>query len=716
MGRNMEQAAKRGVSRSDYAGVLDAAKIGQRDDTTKYVERAVAAEKEIGRLQVARGVEELNLDAKLSNAKGMEIQKRKDGEEKAAKEIADYKVKLRETSEKWEAAANANKLKEDMQFQRFLQAEKEKNAKEDVQFAKYVAAEKEKVNDHFNQATMSKEEYRQFSLYQQYKKDLAEFEGNEEMKAKIAATYNAERMQQQGGGKDGMGLAGFGGKMIMARVAGMTAGDILGDQHGGRELGAFAGAAMFGGPVIATAVAGIELIGNSIKAAREAAAELVKVQDSYTAAVQESVHWTEKLAKPGTTAPGEIFDKRHDDLVKQREEIFKQRDEIQAQQRSPLNLLARGLIPGLAYGEDKAFGEDPVPEAQELNNEALKLNLYQDQAIKKEQADAEATQKERDKEDLENATVDSAIDMMPGGYAKQSEELDNRQFKEKRDLARKQEDFQKEADTKKATGAYVDQNAIDARFQAEKQTQSDIFLNQHDALVQHHADEEYQIKAKADLAELELQQDSYGKQLNILHKKNEMELHDYGGTAAEKTNIIRRQAAEETAIRTKADQAIEKGMQRRQIDIDLANGKIKEQDATLARAKLDNPNASPAEVAKAAAQEYSAKQASENQSLDMATKRAKIEADLARGKISAQDAMVRQMKLDHPDADNAKMAGLLALQEDTQNNGPLNSGTFGQFSAGAVNFATVNQDTPQHRTHSLIEETNSILKKLEALQ
>ena len=56
-----------------------------------------------------------------------------------------------------------------------------------------------------------------------------------------------------GGGMRGV-LSGFGGKMIMAHAGGIVAGDILGDQHGGREIGAAVGGFMFGGPMVGAAV------------------------------------------------------------------------------------------------------------------------------------------------------------------------------------------------------------------------------------------------------------------------------------------------------------------------------------------------------------------------------------------------------------------------------------------------------------------------------
>ena len=72
-----------------------------------------------------------------------------------------------------------------------------------------------------------------------------------------------------GSGKMAGALSGFGGKMLLGHAAGIAAGDILGDQHGGRELGAIAGAAMFGGPWVVAAVAGMELIGTAFRTHRE---------------------------------------------------------------------------------------------------------------------------------------------------------------------------------------------------------------------------------------------------------------------------------------------------------------------------------------------------------------------------------------------------------------------------------------------------------------
>jgi hypothetical protein len=106
-----------------------------------------------------------------------------------------------------------------------------------------------------------------------------------------------------------MGLRGFGGKMIMAHAAGMAAGDILGDQHGGRELGAVAGAMMFGGPEITAAVAGLELVGSAFRGAAEDAKIFAKAIEESNAQVLEAVRAERDRARSliPTTKAGEQY-------------------------------------------------------------------------------------------------------------------------------------------------------------------------------------------------------------------------------------------------------------------------------------------------------------------------------------------------------------------------------------------------------------------------
>ncbi len=86
-----------------------------------------------------------------------------------------------------------------------------------------------------------------------------------------------------GGGGKGMGgaLSGFGGKMVLGMAAGRAAGDVIGDRHGGQEIGGALSAFMFGGPVIGTAVVGMELLGTVIKAQRDIAKEAAKATAAY---------------------------------------------------------------------------------------------------------------------------------------------------------------------------------------------------------------------------------------------------------------------------------------------------------------------------------------------------------------------------------------------------------------------------------------------------
>ena len=105
-----------------------------------------------------------------------------------------------------------------------------------------------------------------------------------------------KKIKDAEGGKDGMGLKGFGGKMILGHAAGMAAGDILGDRHGGQELGSVVGALMFGNPQIALAVAGIEIIGSAFRGHREQVEASRKALTEYTDALSKVITTWGELA------------------------------------------------------------------------------------------------------------------------------------------------------------------------------------------------------------------------------------------------------------------------------------------------------------------------------------------------------------------------------------------------------------------------------------
>jgi hypothetical protein len=123
-------------------------------------------------------------------------------------------------------------------------------------------------------ATLTPLAFAEKRMNESYQKRMLLVKGNLEAEAAITQAHEAKLQQLQqspsgGGGKMAGALSGFGGKMILGHAAGIAAGDILGDQHGGRELGSIVGAAMFGGPMTVAAVAGMELIGTAFRTHRE---------------------------------------------------------------------------------------------------------------------------------------------------------------------------------------------------------------------------------------------------------------------------------------------------------------------------------------------------------------------------------------------------------------------------------------------------------------
>lgn len=99
--------------------------------------------------------------------------------------------------------------------------------------------------------------------------------------ARVFAGQDEARAKAKGRGGFAGALSGFGGRMVLAHAAGIAAGDILGDRHGGQELGSIVGGFAFGGPVVGTAVAGLELVGAAFRAQRESAEAARKSTEDY---------------------------------------------------------------------------------------------------------------------------------------------------------------------------------------------------------------------------------------------------------------------------------------------------------------------------------------------------------------------------------------------------------------------------------------------------
>lgn len=111
----------------------------------------------------------------------------------------------------------------------------------------------------------------QATKYTKYEKDIEAMFARQVNAADKAAEQEA-RAVKKAADRSGTGsgaLSGFGGKMVLGMAAGRTATDITGDTRTGQEIGSAISGFMFGGPQVGLAVAGMELIGSSIRTLRE---------------------------------------------------------------------------------------------------------------------------------------------------------------------------------------------------------------------------------------------------------------------------------------------------------------------------------------------------------------------------------------------------------------------------------------------------------------
>src|ERR1019366_4687714 len=106
---------------------------------------------------------------------------------------------------------------------------------------------------------------------------------------------------------NGGGLSGFGGKMILGMSAGRAAGDVLGDRHGGQEIGSAISGFVFGGPMLGSAVVAMDLIGEAFRKNRELALEATKATTEYADAARDLGKAWAELATSQTR--GDSFEK-----------------------------------------------------------------------------------------------------------------------------------------------------------------------------------------------------------------------------------------------------------------------------------------------------------------------------------------------------------------------------------------------------------------------
>ena len=229
-----------------------------------------------------------------------------------------------------------------------------------------------------------------------------------------------------GGGKMAGALSGFGGKMLLGHAAGIAAGDILGDQHGGRELGAIAGAAMFGGPMVVAAVAGMELIGTAFRTHREnIEATRKSEQDLKNTTLELSNTWSSMATN---LVERNTFGKAMEGEYKRATAAAEKFYDVAQQQR---HTLTTGFMPGISFGEalmQGLTGEKPgsltayrtsLTQTDEERNDAATARRFRNEEYPKQVA------AKRELLDLETRLNKETSVMRPGGL-KEREQIENK--------------------------------------------------------------------------------------------------------------------------------------------------------------------------------------------------------------------------------------------------------------------------------------------------
>lgn len=141
-------------------------------------------------------------------------------------------------------------------------------------------------------------EYRQMMLKRGYDEALLRAKDGIQIRIGLEKSYamdsaNIAKQAAAAAGPGDWNLQKFGGLKTISRVIGMSAGDILGSQHGGKEIGMLTGGFLFGGYQTGFLVAAIELVGNAFRNYRESVNLANKANKEFTESLMKmSREWS----------------------------------------------------------------------------------------------------------------------------------------------------------------------------------------------------------------------------------------------------------------------------------------------------------------------------------------------------------------------------------------------------------------------------------------
>ena len=264
------------------------------------------------------------------------------------------------------------------------------------------------------------------------------------------------------------------------------------------------------------------------------------------------------------------------------------------------------------------------------------------------------------------------------------------------------------------TKSLEDFRAEAERLKRETESQVRIFRTERAAQERQANEELHSEEVQARQAEIRLIADSYDREVALLKDKHAEEIRSYDQAGRDKTQLLRKQAAEEQEIVAKQREWVKSQLDalspyrqeanfRRELKDARKAGALNDADMFTLLGRHDRP-------------------------LDEQIKRDRIELDLARHRISEEEAERRRLRLSNPPASEERIDELARLQRDLQDarkeaagdRRPMQSGEFStRFTWGQVDMRAVNRDSPMETMTTQLrgadEKLAGILRILERI-
>ena len=343
-----------------------------------------------------------------------------------------------------------------------------------------------------------------------------------------------------GGAGGGHWYAGLGGKRIVKQELKYAAAMAIGAHS--PELGLASMGLMSGGPAGLIA-AGVATVSALYQQAREEANKLAEAQERHTDSLREAAKWASKLYQAPTTRLGGALRERAESLDQQVADMDKARRK-EDRERGNFAKFATWVEAGGLLGHNFATSHSRRRNLEDAD----RRRLAEEAQRRREQARAEDA--------YENSTVlrgsetkarQSEIQLMGGGPAQRKAELKERQRAEVEGFDAETEETMRAM--KLAGKSVSERNAYVATRNKQMSAFDRTQAAEKKKLGQDEQHETAKERQSANEAEIQARTEGYARERALMKSRHEWERSEYDRAGRDKTELIRKQLAEEEALR-----------------------------------------------------------------------------------------------------------------------------------------------------------------------